>query len=273
MELKFEPIAHKYESIDDPDKKWTSVTTLISLFKEPFDQEKISKLVSRKKKSKWYGIEPNKIIEFWDKEAKRGNDLGSWYHDQRENETLSCDTVRRENLDLPIFRSITDGDIKLSPDQQLVPGIYPEHFVYLKSASICGQADRVEVIGDRVDIYDYKTNKAINKQSYVNWEGISKKMKPPLEHLDDCNLMHYALQLSLYMYIILKHNHHLKPGNIIVQHVEFEVESVDEFGFPTTATGPDGQPIVKEVLPYEVSYLKREVQDIIKYLKMNPKLL
>ena len=43
--------------------------------------------------------------------------------------------------------------LKYAPDQKLIPGIYPEHFVYLKSASICGQADYVEIIDNKINYY------------------------------------------------------------------------------------------------------------------------
>ena len=273
MELQFEDKNHKYSSINDPDKKWTSVTTLIGLFEEPFIKEEIAKKCSKNKKSKWYGIEPEKIIEYWDKESERANTLGTWYHNQREQELISCETLRKEGLDLPIFAPIIDGDKKISPNQILVPGIYPEHFMYLKSVGICGQSDRVEVIGNRVDISDYKTYKKIETRSYVNWEGKAKMMLPPLDNVEDCKLMHGALQLSIYMYIILKHNPQLVPGKLTIQHVTFEVEREDEFSFPVTKIDSDGNYVIKEVVNYEVPYLKQEVQNLIKYIQLNPQML
>lgn len=273
MELRFSPDTHSYVSINDPDKKWTSVTTLLKYFKEPFDALKIAEKCSKSKKGKWSGIPSATIVDLWNKETERACALGNWYHDQREQEVLSCDTIQREGLDLPIFGPIKDGVNRLSPDQQLVAGIYPEHFMYLKSAGICGQADRIEVVGDRVDVYDYKSNKKIDKVSYVDWQGSSKKMQSPLEHLDDCNLNHYTLQLSIYMYIILKHNHNLKPGKLTIQHVTFESESFDEFDFPITALDSDGNPIIKEVISYEVPYLKSEVASLFNHIKLNPNIL
>ena len=124
---------------------------------------------------------------------------------------------------------IIQDNVKHAPIQRLSEGIYPEHFVYLKSAGICGQADRVEVIQDTVDVVDYKTNKRIDKESYKDWQGISKKMLGPLAHLDDCNYNHYSLQLSLYLFIILKHNPRYKPGRLILQHVIFEKESENKY--------------------------------------------
>lgn len=278
MELKFEPETHLYQSIDEPDKKWTSVTTLIGLFKEKFDTDAVAlkcsqRVPTNKKPNKWYGMMPEQIKEAWKNEQHRADSLGTWYHDQREQEVLACETLRRDDIDIPVFHPIIKDGIKMAPDQNLVEGIYPEHFMYLKSAGLCGQADRVEVIGDRVDVYDYKSNKKIEQQSYVNWEGISKKMYPPVQHLDDCNLMHYTLQLSIYMYIILKHNRHLKPGKLVLQHVSFEVGGENEFGYPIHALDLAGDPIVKEVVSYELPYLKDEVESMIKYISKNPNIL
>jgi len=270
MELKFTAETHKYETVNDPSKVWVSATGILKAFTEPFDAPAIAEKCSKNKKSKWYGLTKDEILEKWNQESKRATDLGSWYHDQRENDLLACDTVQRNGMDIPIFQPVLDGDAKLAPDQKLVSGIYPEHFVYLKSALICGQADRVEVVGDTVNVYDYKTNKKM-REAYTNWEGVTKKMLGPLSHIEDSDLMHYALQMSIYMYIILKHNHNLKPGKLQIQHILFEAESEDKYGFPTTATDAAGDPIIKEIVHYDLPYLKSEIVNMIKYMKRHPK--
>jgi hypothetical protein len=270
MELKFTAESHKYETVNDPTKKWISATGILKAFTEPFDTDVIAERCSKKKNGKWFGLTPEEIKTMWNKESKRATDLGSWYHNQREKDLLACDTLQRNGMDLPIIHPIMDGEIKFSPDQKLVSGIYPEHFVYLKSILICGQADRIEVVGDTVNVYDYKTNKKM-REAYTDWEGVSKKMLGPLSHIEDSDLMHYALQLSIYMYIILKHNHNLKPGKLQIQHIVFEVESEDKYGFPTTAVDAAGDPIIKEIVPYELPYLKDEVNAMIRYMKIYPK--
>lgn len=270
MAIQFTSATHKYESVDNPEKKWLSVTKVISLFKSEFDKQAVAAKVAKNKKSKWYGLSAEEIITIWDKENKRAIDLGSWYHDQRESELLMCDTIKRSGIDLPIIKPIEQDGIKLSPDQTLAPGIYPEHLVYLKSAGICGQADRVEVVGNHLNVYDYKTNKEIKTKGFTNWQGITDTLKNPLNHLDNCNFNHYALQLSLYMYMMLKHNHSLKPGIMEIHHIKFEKEGDDEHGYPITKYDQEGNPIVKEVVPYTIPYLKKEVISIINYLKQNP---
>jgi hypothetical protein len=151
----------------------------------------------------------------------------------------------------------------------LSEGIYPEHMVYLKSAGICGQSDLVEVANGQVHILDYKTNKKIETESYVNWEGLSKKMTGPVSHLDDCNLNHYNLQLSIYMYMILKHNPNLVAGNVIIHHITFENTGEDDYGYPITKLDEQGNPIIKEIVAYELPYLKEEVHNIMAWYKEN----
>lgn len=267
MPVKFLPQEHKYVSIDPNESiNWTSVTSVISKFKEHFDADAIAEKSSKNKKSKWYGMKPDDIKNAWKSESDRAITLGTWYHNQRESDILDCSTINRDGLDLKIVRSIEIDGLKTAPNQKLQDGIYPEHFVYLKSAGICGQSDRVEIVNGRVDIYDYKTNKEIKKESYKNWEGISKKMLYPVSHLDDCNYNHYALQLSIYMYIILKHNPKLKPGKLCLDHVIFEDEGLDKMGNKIHILDPDGHPIIKKIDRYELPYLKTEVISVINYL-------
>lgn len=272
MAITFTAETHTYESTDDEAMKvdWTSVTSLVGLFKKPFDQEAIAIKSSKNKNGKWYGMTPEEIIKIWKGETNRAVNLGSWYHDQREAELLMCDSMERSGQELPIVNPIEQDGIKIAPDQTLVAGIYPEHLVYLKSAGVCGQADRVEVLQDVIDLYDYKTNKEIKTKAFTSWNGVTQMMLGPLSHMEDCNFNHYALQLSVYMYIMLKHNHNLKPGKIQIHHIAFEKESMDEHGYPVTALDPLGDPIVKAVVPYELPYLKREVQAMFKYIKMHP---
>jgi hypothetical protein len=261
---------HSYKSLDDSNIDWISVTTLVSHFKKPFDAKKIAEKVSKKKNSKWYGIEPKLIQQIWNGESERSTTLGTWYHNQREVDLCSFASMEREGVTVPVFRpsEVKEG-VKVAPTQKLEPGVYPEHMVYLRSAGICGQSDLVEVVNGKVNIIDYKTNKKIDTESYVDWEGKSEKMTTPLDLLDDCNFNHYALQLSIYMYIILKHNPKLKPGKIFIHHVTFEIEAEDDWGYPITKKDNNGEPILKEVKPILVPYLIDEVIAIFHYLHDN----
>ena len=265
MSVIFKSQNHKYESIDADGIEWTSVTSFISKYKKPFDAQSVAEKSSKSKKSKWYGMSVQDILQAWENESTRAIDQGNWYHNQREADLLELNTIERHGCILPIIRPLVTDDIKHAPVQKLTEGMYPEHFVYLKSAGICGQSDLVEVAKGYVNITDYKTNKEIKKESYVNWEGVSQKMSAPVSHLDDCNFWHYALQLSTYMYIILKHNPKLKPGKLTIHHVLFYTEGTDKFGNPITKLDDQGEPMVKKIVPYDLPYLKAEVINLIKH--------
>lgn len=269
--LVFHPDNHSYESVNPEEKiDWISVTTLVSGLKQGFDAPKIAAKVCKNKKSKWYGLTPEKIIEIWNAESKRATDLGTFYHNQREADILECDSITRYDIKLEVIApKVDEKGIKTASEQKLTDGIYPEHLVYMKSTGVCGQSDLVEIADNIVYITDYKTNKEIKTSSFVNWEGLSQKMDHPISHLDDCNYSHYALQLSIYMYMIIKHNPKLKPGSLILHHVAFETEGEDEFGYPISKLNAQGEPIVKEIIPYTLPYLKEEVIAIFNWLKNN----
>jgi hypothetical protein len=270
MAIVFKPETHTYISIDPNENiTWTSVTGIISKYKKPFDADTIAAKSVKNKKSKWYGMTEEDVKEAWKNESQKAVNLGTWYHNQRELAYTSCDTIEQEGTIIPIFKPIESDGIKKAPNQKLQEGIYPEHMVYLKSAGLCGQADRVEVIKDTVNIYDYKTNKEIKTAGYTNWEGITDRMLDPLTHLDDCNLNHYALQLSFYMYMILKHNPKLKPGKMIIEHIIFKEAGKDAYDNRVVLYDMSGEPVVQEIVQYDVPYLKMEVINIINRLKEN----
>ena len=268
--LIFTPEDHKYRSLDVTDlTDWLSVTSFIGNFKKPFDADTIAAKTAKSKKSKWYGMTPEDIKAAWKAEALRATTLGTWYHNCREADICELTDMERHGKTIPVFKPIEKDGCKYSPSQKLTDGVYPEHLVYLKSAGLCGQSDLVEVINGEVHITDYKTNKEIKTEGFTNWEGVSQKMTSPLSHLDDCNLMHYALQLSMYMYIILKHNPKLKPGTLTLHHILFEESGRDKYDNPITALDSNGDPIVKDVVPYDVPYLKMEAIALIHWLEDN----
>lgn len=272
--IKFEEEGHKYTNVDpNDDFQWVSVTRLIGQFKEKFDAPKVAERCSKGKNPKYAGKPVEEILEMWDRENKRSTDLGSWYHNQRESDMLQFKTLTRDGIELPIIKPDVDQGKKFAQSQKLDAGVYPELLVYLKSASICGQADRVEIVNNTVNVYDFKTNKEIKRRGYEFWDGTRKMMLGPVKHLEDCEFNHYALQLSIYMYVILKHNYNYNPGKIQIQHVTFEVERMDENGFPIYALDAGGEPIIENIEYIDLPYLKTEVINMLKWLKAHKKMV
>ena len=203
MIVKFQDQGHLYSSI--PSISWTSVTTLMETFIEEFDASKQAVMSSRSHKSKWFGIPPRKIIQIWDNENARSTRIGSLHHDKMERLAVKKKTkIHRSNI-VEIFPSIMENSVKVARDQRLQPGVYPEHLIYNEKLGIAGQSDLVYVSDGYVDIDDYKTNKEIVENSY-GFPHNPRMMLDPVSNLMDCNYWHYALQLSIYMKLILLKN-------------------------------------------------------------------
>ena len=172
MAIIFKEDGHSYESIEEDNIQWLSVTSLVSKFKPKFDKEGQAKKSAKNKNSKWYGMTVEQIIEAWDNETNRAINLGNFYHNQRESDMLDFKTIERNGTEIPIIKPLVNNDgIKLAPEQKLSDGLYPEHLVYLKSVGICGQADVVEIVDGFININDYKTNKEIKEKGYTKCSG------------------------------------------------------------------------------------------------------
>ena len=266
MSVLFKEEGHIYESIEGSEKiDWVSVTSLISLFHDKFDDVKQSLKSSVNKKSKWYGIPPEEIRKAWKDESDRAIEAGNYYHHQREADTLGLETLNKNGNDIPIIKTIIRDGVKYAPNQKLSDGIYPEHLCYLKSVGVCGQADRVEVYDNLLDVVDYKSNKEMVKKSWRDWKGDSKRMLYCLKHLDDCNFIHYSLQLSIIAYIIKKHNPKLKINDLTIQHVIFEKAGENRYGYPILRKDNDGGYIVERIDYHKVDYMEKEVKAMINY--------
>ena len=85
MKLIFDPKKHTYSTEDN--QLYTSATKLIGLYKPQFDAVKAAEKASKNRKSKWYKMKPEEIMEVWDKERNRSTSLGTWYHDQDRKST------------------------------------------------------------------------------------------------------------------------------------------------------------------------------------------
>lgn len=270
MSVKFTDAGHKYTSTDGANINWTSVTTAIHHFTQPFDSDTIAAKSSTSRKSKWFGMTVSDIQKQWKATNTYSLTLGTWYHKLMEDAVLSHETITSDGVELKIVKPIMIGEEKMAPLQQLNNNTkYPEHLTYLKSIGIIGQSDDVEVVNGFLNIGDFKTNKELKLQSYKKWDGTYQMMKAPFQHLHDCNYIHYCLQLSVYMYMILKHNPQLKPGKITLKHILFEVESRDKFDNPIYKQDEKGNFFVLDTQDYDVPYMKQEVQVLMNWMKMN----
>ena len=232
---------------------YLSATGIVSKFYEKFDTEAKAEWMAYR-----YGQTPDYWITKWRTHNQRSLDRGNDIHDRQEqflyNRGFTRITGDREYAVRRVPFSDATKRRKISPDQ-LVDGCYPELKLWRHDWSIAGRCDKPtleSVLGTRyAHIEDYKTNKAIEENGFIDKFGNERMMLDPISHLPDCEFTHYSLQLSIYQYMLEYFGY--QPGIRRLIHFPHEIEGL---GTPN--------PRIKEV-----PYLRNEVVMMLIHLKTN----
>lgn len=275
--IAFEEKAHRYWDVTDPSKKFTSVTTIIEKFGQPFDKEfwsaykalekllsadawKIEKpsLLKSKKFDKSllelhdisendFNREQQAILDSWDEENRKSCERGTRIHADFENSFYK----KKKNIDISKFQIGGKFECRKDyTDLDLENAVYPEYLIHRVSPDgklcIAGQIDLLVKKGNNIIVGDYKTNKEIKMKSFFDSKTKSSvKMKFPLNNLDDTNYWHYCLQLSTYAWMLQK----LNPDFIIEDLVMIHIDHKDKMTI------------------YHLPYLKTEVEKMLAFYK------
>ena len=268
---------HKYFDVTNPDAKFTSVTTMIHEYTQPFDKdfwsaykalEKLltkeawniekKSLLSTKKFDKVllelhdisendFNREQQAILDEWDNENRKSCDRGTKIHADLENSFYA----KKKDINLNKFEIGGKFECRKDySDLDIENGVYPEYLISKVSKDgklrIAGQIDLLVKKGNKIIIADWKTNKKIETKSFFNNKTkTSVKMKFPLNNLDDVNYWHYTLQLSTYAWMIQE----LNP--------EFDIEDLVLVHFDHN----------DNMTVYHLPYLKEEVVKMLNHFK------
>lgn len=241
MTLQFIPDTHTYRLVEKPELQFTSVSKLIGMVKQPFDEQ-----FWASKKAKERGVTKEEILKEWEDIKQQSLIKGTAYHEAYEQKLLQG---KKTHPSLYI-----DG-IKQAHDlTKLTPGVHPELIIYNLRYGIVGTADIVEIHEDNsFDLFDHKTSRKLEFQGFMKFDPIFKdrkevKMLPPLQHLGDCNGIHYTIQLSLYAYMLEQFGY--KCNSLTIHHVLF-----DENNEPCN------------IVDYPIEYKKTEVINLLNWYK------
>lgn len=220
LEIDFNESGHTYRLKSDPGLQFTSCTTFIGSFFEPFDEIKIAtKLVNTHPRYRDYSVES--LVAQW--HAKR--DAGTAAHEELQEyiETRGLPALPKASQGVTWFEEYR---------QRLGPGweYLSEFIVYDTDTSLAGTIDLVAFNADekKAALLDWKTNKKIDRTSYNGKCGL----KPPSAQLMDCNFIHYSLQLSLYKQLFEK-AFGTRVGDILLVHLKetgCDAYSCDDLG-------------------------------------------
>lgn len=242
--MKFIEEGHQY--IDDNGKNYTSVTTVIHSLEKPKDWEAIAAKYAKK-----VGKTKAEIQTLWKEENLKSVVRGKDYHSLKQDLVNSAKSIERNGVTCSVKFHTSQGGELIQPDFKLENNtLYTEFLIWDEESGICGASDEVEVVNNAINVNDHKTNKKLDKEAYCHPVTGKERMLYPIAHVENCNWMHYCIQLSLYMYLLWKKNKHLKIGKLTINWVEFDKEGK-----------------VVRVTPMNVPYLRKEAKDIVEYWK------
>lgn len=176
-----------------------SVTTFVSNCFPKFDMR-----LHAKQKSEKTGVSFEFIFNKWKQMGIESRNLGTDMHSKIENYFLGNDS---EEIDAYKLFKIFADKVELKPYRT-------EWTVYDWEHKIAGTIDFVDYQNGEYIIYDWKrSEKIIENGMPVKINKYGEKGNYPLEHLDNTPYYHYALQLSLYKYILEK-NYGMKISDL-----------------------------------------------------------
>ncbi len=194
--ISFDEAKHTY-TVDG--KILQSVTHIVENCFPKFDAELHAKYTAAK-----MGITPEKVIMMWEQKGKESRELGTAMHQKIESYYQGKDS--REDDSYRLFKMFAEK-------KELVP-YRTEWAVYDTDHNIAGTIDFVDYQNGEYTIYDWKrSDKIIANGMPVKVSKYQEKGLYPLEHLENCAYYHYALQLSLYKFI-LERNYNMKISKL-----------------------------------------------------------
>lgn len=261
--VKLEPVEHKY--FDTDGREYISISKVLSMLHEPFDAERISYYSARKQlrhemnpsakgDAKAWKVQPSEAqIELrqkalqmqWKQKNKESIDIGSFIHQ-------SIETMLQFGV-LPDDKNLADATESILKEHLSgYQEFYVEEVLYSNKYLVAGTSDFIgrKVGGDNpvMEISDYKTNAS---KGIVFSSDYNKWLNFPVAHLEDCNYIHYALQLSFYALMMEEHGY--RPGRLRLIYI------------------PPTDPQKYFAIP--IPYLKLEVEAILEYLASTGKIL
>ena len=205
--------SHKYQLIDNPNVDFTSVTTIIGNHFEEFDALKIAtNLVKNVPKYRNRTIES--VMSDWDK----SRDHGTKVHEEIED-WIKLKKIPSEPQSMIAKDWLNRYEIENELD------VFSEVIIYSEELKVAGTIDVLAKNNKtgKYKIIDWKTSRTINTKSFRGKNGISEVTKM----IEDCNLNHYSLQLSLYRYLLEEYYGIEVESQIVAQLKHTHVQTYD----------------------------------------------
>lgn len=229
---------HQYKVKTAEHLRFTSVTTFIGEFFEPFDARAIATKLAKSGRGKYANMSVSQILRAWEEISERGTAV----HLELENYINAW----KINSQLPVMLDDKAKHGQLWIDEMFEPHYVPytEVKIYSTQYQLAGTVDLLvhNPKTDRWVMADWKTNETITTSSWGGKKGIHHATRL----LEDCKLTKYAVQMSMYQYL-LESEYGIKIDNRILVHLRPKQTLKFPLGVKT----------------YETEYLKANVVNML----------
>lgn len=208
--LHFDADTHTYTA-DGIEGRLRSVTELVEDCFEKFDAEYWSE-----RKAPSLGITPEKLRRQWQENGEQAAALGTELHARIEQYYLGCDC----NADDPAYRlfKMFASAVPLTPYRT-------EWRIYDDEYCVAGTLDFLaqDQTDGSFEILDWKrSDKLIDRGRAITENRYGKRGLHPVSHLTDCTYWHYALQVSIYRYILeTRYDIYVRRGRLGIFHPSY----------------------------------------------------
>lgn len=189
-----------------------SVTQFVDGFITPFERE-----VWLEKKSSQLGVSVEELDKQWKTKADNSSQVGTQFHAFMEHYVSGKSYTpqfqgEQRDLLLERYNRLLSLGKKFVDDTRSILVPVKQEFIVGKDTTIAGQIDAIfyNKVSDKLELYDYKTNKQISM--FNAWK---KKMLIPFVKFDECEYNTYSLQLSIYKYLLNLQNIDVDTINIV----------------------------------------------------------
>jgi len=191
-----EPIEHVYIH-RVTGVRYSSVTKAIASIEPHFDADAVAEAITHQpdnvKQERYIGLTKVQILDFWQMLNDEANTYGTKVHDIIERYLLADKWYfPKDDLEDKVIK----GYATLKIDEGMT--MHPERIMFSEEYELAGMSDLIVDI-DPVffDVGDWKTNRIFNFFNPYGYETL----KPPFEHLQNCQWSIYTIQLSVYAYM------------------------------------------------------------------------